>query len=424
MKAALALGLLVILTVASFFALRAPSHLYLASSMSGITFVHMVLPQAAARPGMMHYVEHLAWLNAMGADARALDMHSNAWTSAQSVGYWLSGPSEDLPTMMDMLARIFEPIDLPRDFADDELNIILREYDLRVANSITAQVNETLNTALYLGNLQSQSVIGTPEGISGFAYEDAVALHARTHRAEVARIVVAGDVSWLRAWWAYLWSDLPPGVGTEAVQPTPFQLGATETIVREFPNTEEAPRLVWRRVVRLHEPYDFDQLAAQCSLLQNSLDTALPGGIAQALRFDAAIARRFSLSIHPLDEQHVELTFSAVPDEGVSLTDLRDAFEDQLIVSAQRGILDQTYHRIRRRFEASLPEPTDETQVADWMAQYVLRRVAALREPLDERQRRRLVHDITLDSTNALLLQLADGGRTAIAFTGPEDRFE
>lgn len=373
---------------------------------------------------MMHYVEHLAWLNAMGADARALDMHSNAWTSAQSVGYWLSGPSEDLPTIMDTLARIFEPIGLPHDFAEGERNIILREYDLRVANSVTAQANEALNAALYAGNSLSQSVIGTPESIAEFVYEDAVALHAITHRPEVARIMVTGDVSWLRMWWAYLWSDLPPEIGTEAVQPTPFQLGVTETIVREFPDTEETPRLVWRRIVRLDEPYDFDRLEAQATLLQDSLDTALPGGIAQALRFDVAIARRFRLSIHPLDEQHVELTFSAIPDEGISLTVLREAFEDQLAASAQRGILEQTYHRIRRRFDANLPEPTDEIQVAEWMAQYALSRVAALREPLDERQRRRLVHEITLDSTNALLRQIADGGRTAIAFIGPEDRFE
>jgi hypothetical protein len=50
--------------------------------------------------------------------------------------------------------------------------------------------------------------------------------------------------------------------------------------------------------------------------------------------------------------------------------------------------------------------------------------VSALREPLAERALRHLDRGLSLETTNALLRQLAGDGRTAIAFIGPEDSFE
>jgi hypothetical protein len=58
------------------------------------------------------------------------------------------------------------------------------------------------------------------------------------------------------------------------------------------------------------------------------------------------------------------------------------------------------------------------------MADYVLDRVSSLREPLSERELQRLHRELSLDTTNALLRQLAGEGRTAIAFIGPEESFE
>jgi hypothetical protein len=58
------------------------------------------------------------------------------------------------------------------------------------------------------------------------------------------------------------------------------------------------------------------------------------------------------------------------------------------------------------------------------MAGYVRDRVSALREPLSQRELKRLNGKLSLTTTNALLHQLAGPGRTASAFIGPEDTFE
>ena len=44
----------------------------------------------------------------------------NAWTSDRAVGHWLSGAPEDLPDVLETLSGAFDPIDLPREFAERE----------------------------------------------------------------------------------------------------------------------------------------------------------------------------------------------------------------------------------------------------------------------------------------------------------------
>ncbi|MBL4556671.1 MAG: hypothetical protein JKP98_04170 [Rhodobacteraceae bacterium] len=76
--------------------------------------VEIVLPYPAGQEVLAHYTEHLAWLNAMGATVRDADRHSNAWTNAYAVGYWLSGAPDDLPELLRALSGVFDPLDLRR----------------------------------------------------------------------------------------------------------------------------------------------------------------------------------------------------------------------------------------------------------------------------------------------------------------------
>jgi hypothetical protein len=101
---------------------------------------------------LAHYTEHLAWLPNIGKDSRPEDRDSNAWTNDYAVGYWLSGPPEDLTDMLRRLKVVFDPIDLPRDLAETERDIVLREYDWRMADNPDAQAAEEMEPFLYEGN--------------------------------------------------------------------------------------------------------------------------------------------------------------------------------------------------------------------------------------------------------------------------------
>ena len=286
-----------------------------------------------------------------------------------------------------------------------------------------ARASEAMKAFLYVGNAIAASPIGTPDEIMALDYDEARAVHAANHVPENARLVVIGDVTerqLRRAMREAGWPEAEPA----DVVPPPFELAAPETTTLRYPDPKAAPRLIWRRVVALPEPVPFDLLEAQTALLRDILDTNLPGGLAGPLRFDAAIARSFDVQIWPINEDNIEIAFFAAPDAGVSFVELQTAFEATLAEVANGGIPEATYSRVLKRFDGFWPDWDEEDETARWMADYVLDRVSNLREPLSERELRRLHRGITLDTTNALLCQLAGEGRTAIAFIGSEESFE
>ena len=191
-----------------------------------------------------------------------------------------------------------------------------------------------------------------------------------------------------------------------------------------YPDANAAPLLIWRRAVALPEPVSFDLLVAQTALLQDILATNLPGGLAGPLRYDAAIARYFDVQIDPIDEGNIEIEISSYPDSGVTLTELQTAFETQLRAIATQGIPQATYDRALVRFKVFWPDWLDKDKAAQWIADYTVSRVSSLREPLSERDLKKLKNALSLNTTNILLTHLAGEGRVVAAFIGPEETFK
>jgi hypothetical protein len=277
-----------------------------------------------------------------------------------------------------------------------------------------------MNTFLYQGNAIASSTLGTPTQIAALDYDQARALHDQTHRPENATLVVVGNVTANELQRAMEVAGLAGKLDHSVeIAPPPFVLTAPEIRIFTFPKPEAAPRMIWRKVVALDQPVDFDLLEAQTVLLRDILDTNLPGGLAGPLRFDAFITRSFDISVFPLDDRHIELQFSAAPDQNISFADLREAFEAALSTSAQ-GIPSDTWQRVRDRFKTYWPDWNDEKAVATWMAEYVLDRVQALRRPLSEAALQGLDAQLAREDINKLLGALDGPGRTAIAFIGKD----
>jgi predicted Zn-dependent peptidase len=233
----------------------------------------VVVPAATEKGPLAHYTEHLAWLPNIGKNSRPEDLDSNAWTNDYAVGYWLSGPPEDLPDMLRRLKVVFDPIDLPQEFAETERDIVLREYDLRMANNPDAQAAEAMEAFLYEGNAIAASVIGTPTEIKAVTFDDAKAFHDATHRPERARLVVIGDVSQSQLDDAMQQAGFPDlDAKRDDIAPPPFTLAAPETQTFRYPDPAAAPPMTWRKVVALPETVDFDLLEAQTALARDILD--------------------------------------------------------------------------------------------------------------------------------------------------------
>jgi predicted Zn-dependent peptidase len=366
--------------------------------------------------GMLHYVEHLAWLNAVGQNRGGSGSDSNAWTDNNSVGYWLSGPKASLKTNVEILSGIFKPLALAENFALEERNIVLREYDYRVTNSPDAKASEALNKYLYQPNGLARSVIGAPSEIPAFDLQKAKKLQQATHFEENAILLVVGDVTEneVRA----AWPKLPPSNKHEFA-PAKFALAESQTEIFQFTESV-SPRLVWRRVAQLNQAEDYNLLVLRCRLLEMILTTDLPGGLAKPLRFENFFASRFDLSLRPLDESHVELQFYASPDKNVKLKDLQTAFEKALSTSA-KNIPQETFDRVLERYKKDLPADKDHMAISQWMKNNAINNLSNQREPLSLDEVRKRYAQLTKPSIAALLTSINAGGRTAIGFLGKEE---
>ena len=193
--------------------------------------------------------------------------------------------------------------------------------------------------------------------------------------------MVVGDVTGCQLAKAMNADDFPDlDALREDIAPPPFVLAPPESRSFHDPDPAAAPRMIWRKVMALAEPVDFDLLEAQTALARDILDSNLPGGLAGPLRFDAFVTTGFGISLTPLDEGHVELIFSAEPDRGVGFAQMQSAFEAALAAAAT-GVPAATYDRVRDRFDGFWPDWSDADDTGRWMADYTLSRVSALREP-------------------------------------------
>ena len=120
---AAALAFLIILTGPIFLGVLEYSSIQVVKTRNDIDKVNVIVLFPHGRGPLAHYAEHLAWLPNIGKNSRPEDRDSNAWTNDYAVGYWLSGPPEDLPDMLRRLKVVFDPINLPQEFAETERDI-------------------------------------------------------------------------------------------------------------------------------------------------------------------------------------------------------------------------------------------------------------------------------------------------------------
>ena len=377
-----------------------------------------LVPELDSPPGLAHYTEHLVAMSALIDDFNAADRHANAYTSGTSVGYWVKGPKEQLPVILENLGGVFDPISLDIGFANEEVDIVRREYDMRSISNLNHTVYMAMTPFLYKGNAVGGLPYSSPASIAMLDYDQAVTYYEATHQQSSAVLLVLGDVSEREVQKALKSSGIKPLAGPAAnVAPAPFKLAEPDTKQFQFKRKTAEPRIVFRKIVTLDTAVDFDYLQLQTSQLQSVLDTNLPGGIAGPLRYDNFVASSFYLSLFPVDEQNIEIWFEANPDTGVTFEQLQLVFEDAL-KAAGNGIPVSTYERVQARSEQYWVDWEDEEVTTEWMSAYVEARVKNLRSPANIKELKKMTEQVSLDHMNALLAALQKPGRQAVAYIG------
>src|ERR1700752_5049955 len=157
--------------------------------------------ETPGKSGLAHFLEHLMFKGTAKHPAGEFSQtvlkvggNENAFTSVDYTGYCQRIPRDQLGRMMEFEADRMTGLVLKDENVLPERDVVLEEYNMRVANNPDARLNEQMMAALYLNHPYGRPVIGWHHEIEKLSREDALAFYRRFYAPNNAILVIAGDV--------------------------------------------------------------------------------------------------------------------------------------------------------------------------------------------------------------------------------------
>jgi zinc protease len=157
--------------------------------------------ETPGKSGLAHFLEHLMFKGTSKHPAGEFSQtvlriggNENAFTSTDYTGYFQRVPREQLPKMMEFEADRMTGLILKDENVLPERDVVLEEYNMRVANNPEARLTEQIMAALYLNHPYGRPIIGWHPEIEKLGREDALAFYKRFYAPNNAILVIAGDV--------------------------------------------------------------------------------------------------------------------------------------------------------------------------------------------------------------------------------------
>ncbi|MDO8931623.1 MAG: pitrilysin family protein [Rhodocyclaceae bacterium] len=157
--------------------------------------------ETSGKSGLAHFLEHLMFKGTARHPAGEFSKtvlrvggNENAFTSTDYTGYFQRVPKEQLARMMEFEADRMTGLVLKDENVLPERDVVLEEFNMRVANNPDARLTEQIMAALYLNHPYGRPVIGWRQEIEKLDREDALAFYKRFYAPNNAILVIAGDV--------------------------------------------------------------------------------------------------------------------------------------------------------------------------------------------------------------------------------------
>jgi zinc protease len=157
--------------------------------------------ETPGKSGLAHFLEHLMFkgtsqhpVGEFSQTVLKVGGNENAFTSVDYTGYFQRVPREQLGKMMEFEADRMTGLILKDENVLPERDVVLEEYNMRVANNPEARLGEQIMAALYLNHPYGRPVIGWHQEIEKLGREDALAFYKRFYAPNNAILVIAGDV--------------------------------------------------------------------------------------------------------------------------------------------------------------------------------------------------------------------------------------
>jgi zinc protease len=332
--------------------------------------------ETPGKSGLAHFLEHLMFKGTATHPAGEFSQtvlriggNENAFTSTDYTGYFQRVPRDQLPKMMEFEADRMTGLVLKDENVLPERDVVLEEFNMRVANNPDARLTEQIMAALYLNHPYGRPVIGWRQEIEKLDREDALAFYRRFYAPNNATLVIAGDVDI---------KEIRPMVernfGQVAPQPAiPAQRMRPQEPVPAAPRTVTLsdPRVEQPGVRRYYLVPSAATAAAGESAALDVLAQLMGGGsnsyLYRALVIDRPLAVNAGASYQGTALDDTQFTLSASPKPGVEFAAVEQAIDAVIAEVAQNPVRAEDLERVKTQLIAEAIYAQDnQASLARW----------------------------------------------------------
>ena len=301
--------------------------------------------ETPGKSGLAHFLEHLMFKGTTKHPADEFSQtvlriggNENAFTSSDYTGYFQRVPREQLAKMMEFEADRMTGLVLKDENVLPERDVVLEEYNMRVANNPDARLNDQIMAALYLNHPYGRPVIGWHHEIEKLNREDALAFYRRFYAPNNATLVIAGDVDAkdVRAMAERTFGEVAPQPAIPALRARPQEPEpvAPRTVTLADPRVEQPTVKRYYLVPSAHTA------AAGESPALDVLAQLLGGGsnsyLYRALVVDQPLAVSAGAGYQGTALDETQFSIAASPKPGVAFATVEEAI-DRVISDVERN---------------------------------------------------------------------------------------
>jgi zinc protease len=331
--------------------------------------------ETPGKSGLAHFLEHLMFKgtarNPAGRFSQVVATiggQENAFTSSDYTGYFQRVPSDQLKAMMEFEADRMTGLVLTDDVVRPELDVVLEEQNMRVANNPGARLGEQMEAALYLNHPYGRPVIGWRHEIEQLNREEALAFYRRFYTPNNAILVIAGDVT----------PDQVRALAQETYGKVP-RVAEIKPRLRPQEPTQEAQRTVTLADPRVTQPSVSRYYLVPSStgaqpgesealeVLAHILGRGSNSRLYRTLVFGKGIAVNAGASYDNTAVDATRFSLYAMPKPGTTLRQLEEALDAVLAELMDKGVTGEELERTKSRMIADAVYANDSQRVmAQW----------------------------------------------------------
>jgi zinc protease len=302
--------------------------------------------ETPGKSGLAHFLEHLMFKgteknpgDAFSQDVAEIGGQENAFTTSDYTGFFQRVPREHLKEMMALEADRITGLVLTDEVVKPELNVVLEEQNMRVANNPVGRLGEQMDAALYLNHPYGRPAIGWRHEIEKLSRDDALAFYRRFYTPNNAVVIVAGDVSAEEVKAA---AEATYGKVARRAEDNPRQ--------HPMEPVQEAPRTVTLADSKVEQPsvtrnylVPSDSTAKPgeseaLDVLTNILGSGSNSRLYRTLVVDKGIALNAGASYASTALDYAKLGVYGVPKPGVTLRQVEDGIDAVLADVVEHGV--------------------------------------------------------------------------------------